>query len=376
MTQSPRDNVIDREPTTLRLTARQWMAVAAAFVLILGVGSRVLTRPSAFERADYRMGSAQAEDYWLFAQYSRWAVEHADCLVVGDSAIRGYYVADDQTLSHYLNSGVEGVRFANLGVDGLHPAAMAGLLRHYGKAIRRRPVLLHLNPLWMSSPQQDLQTQKETSFHHARLTPQAFGSLACYRASFNERTSAVMARYIGPMSFASHVKISRYGGLDLARWTLEHPYACPLRGQQSSDRPIEPEQGKAWHEMGMTRRDVPFVDIASSVQWRFFKEAVSLLRARGNTLFVVVGPFNEHMLEGESVARCAGMKEAFVRWLEAEGIAFHVAQVLPSDLYRDASHPLAGGYELMTSRLLTDDGFAAFLSLPTTGRLTDSLRPD
>ncbi|HEX40452.1 MAG TPA: hypothetical protein ENN81_00105, partial [Phycisphaerales bacterium] len=126
MTEWDRDNMVDNEPSVLRLTFSHWMAVLVALVLVLGVGSRVLTRPSAFERADYRMGSAQAEDYWLFAQYSRWAVEHADCLVVGDSAIRGYYVADDQTLSHYLNFGVEGVRFANLGVDGLHPAAMAG----------------------------------------------------------------------------------------------------------------------------------------------------------------------------------------------------------------------------------------------------------
>jgi len=376
MTEWDRDNMVDNEPSVLRLTFSHWMAVLVALVLVLGVGSRVLTRPSAFERADYRMGSAQAEDYWLFAQYSRWAVEHADCLVVGDSAIRGYYVADDQTLSHYLNFGVEGVRFANLGVDGLHPAAMAGLLRYYGKAIRRKPVLLHLNPLWMSSPQQDLQTQKETSFHHARLTPQVSGSVACYRASFNERASAVMARYIGPMSFAAHVKIARYGGLDLARWTLEHPYACPIRGQESSNQPIESEQRKAWHEMGVTRRDVPFVDIASSVQWRFFKEVVALLRARGNTLFVVVGPFNEHLLEGESVACYAGMKEAFVRWLEAEGIAFHVAQPLPSDFYRDASHPLEEGYSLMAARLLAGEGFTAFLSLPTTGRFADPLRPD
>jgi hypothetical protein len=65
-----------------------------------------------------------------------------------------------------------GPRVVNLGVDGVHPVALAGLVEHYGHEIRGRKVLLHCNLLWMSSPEADLQGGKERSINHPALIPQ------------------------------------------------------------------------------------------------------------------------------------------------------------------------------------------------------------
>ena len=76
-------------------------------------------------------------------------------LVVGDSVIWGHYVPPNETLAHYLNefSGtLPPGRFANLGLDGTHPAALAGLLRHHGAGLSGRTVVLQFNPLWLELP--------------------------------------------------------------------------------------------------------------------------------------------------------------------------------------------------------------------------------
>ena len=39
-------------------------------------------------------------------------------------------------------------RFANLGLDGIHPAAMEGLLRYYGKDIKNKNVILHFDNIY------------------------------------------------------------------------------------------------------------------------------------------------------------------------------------------------------------------------------------
>ena len=83
-------------------------------------------------------------------------------LVFGDSFVWGQYVEEDQTLTHFLNQEAGRERFVNAGLDGLHPLAMGGLLRHHYAGMRIADVVLHLNLLWMSSPQADLQAGLDT----------------------------------------------------------------------------------------------------------------------------------------------------------------------------------------------------------------------
>ena len=44
-----------------------------------------------------------------------------------------------------------------------------------------------------------------------------------------------------------------------------------------------------------------WVDLGTSLQWRLFRAAVHTLLRRGNRVFVLVGPFNEHLLEADSL---------------------------------------------------------------------------
>ena len=143
----------------LRLSGREWGAVAA-LVLVL-----VLLLPPLWKRlepftpsTDYRIPFQSSADYWLFERYGRAVAGRQRTLLIGDSVIWGQYVAADGTLSHHLNEQAGDERFANLGLDGTHPLALLGLYRDYGRTLEEEDVVLHLNLLWLSSPETDLRT--------------------------------------------------------------------------------------------------------------------------------------------------------------------------------------------------------------------------
>ena len=72
-------------------------------------------------------------------------------LIIGDSFIWGEYVESNDTLSAHLNRLTGKDRFANLGVNGLHPMAAYGLLKDYGSDIQNKGIILYFNPLWIQS---------------------------------------------------------------------------------------------------------------------------------------------------------------------------------------------------------------------------------
>jgi hypothetical protein len=74
-------------------------------------------------------------------------------------------------------------------------------------------------------------------------------------------------------------------------------------------------------------------------------------------VFVLVGPFNEHMLEGDSRQVYDGMKRGFETWLRQNDVPYCMPQALPSDLYSDASHPLVEGYALLAGQLFENEAF-------------------
>jgi lysophospholipase L1-like esterase len=51
------------------------------------------------------------------------------------------------------------------------------------------------------------------------------------------------------------------------------------------------------------------------------------------------------------------LRDGIEAWLSANKIPHVVPQVLPSELYADASHPLTEGYELLAARLAADEVF-------------------
>jgi len=350
----------------VRLTPREWAIALPAIVAVLSLMPVVwaFIEPLRLE-PDHRLPFSLGNDYWMYGRLCRAAAAQGKTLVVGDSVVWGHYVPKEETLSAHLNRLAGEERFANLGVDGIHPAAMLGLVEHHGEAIRRRNVVLHCNLLWTSSPRHDLSTEKEFPFNHPTLVPQFAPRIPCYREPFGERLGIAIERRLPFHAWKKHVQIAWFGGSDVASWTLGHPYECPVAAVTlelpSPNEPPSPRpDARPWAEQGLARQSFAWVELDQSLQWRLFRQAVQLLRSRGNRIFVVLGPFNEHMLTEESRAAYAARRLAVEDWLSYHNIPYFCPDPLPSALYADASHPLAEGYELLARQLFANDAFITF----------------
>jgi hypothetical protein len=367
MAKNPKDTVGTAMPNSnaVWLTGRQWLAVGLVLLALLASVPTLWEQVETFDpgpddRIPYTLGS----DYWLYARHCRVASRQGKIPVIGDSVIWGHYVRPDQTLSHFLNAAVGEECFANLGLDGTHPAALQGLIEYYARDVSGQPVVLQFNPLWMSSAKHDLQTTKEFHFNHPRLVPQFAPKIPCYQASFSVRLQAVMEHHVPFLSWTSHLRIAYLQGMDLPTWTMENPYENPFA---ALTRPLpepenaEAEKGASWLEAGGQKRDMAWVDLDSSLQWLFFRRAVERLQARGNRVFVLVGPFNEHMLTAENAVTYGAIKAQIGQWLTENRVPHLVATPLPTNLYADSSHPLADGYALLAQQLVNDPAFQAVI---------------
>ncbi|MGE3172316.1 MAG: hypothetical protein AB7O97_06790 [Planctomycetota bacterium] len=337
-------------------TPREWLLVlgivAAAVVMVPRWWPRpdVVTATGADARLPYALGS----DYWTWGARAAAVAERGDdVLVLGDSFVWGAYAAADHALPRLLGR-TDGRAFANLGFQGAHPIALDGALRWHGDAIAGRTVLLHLNLLWLSSPRHDLSDDKEAAFNHAALAPQFDAALRVYRADLETRIGRAIDQRLPFAGWARHLQQAWLGGRDLASWSLAHPdrlwpEAPPDVAAAAAAAPaFAPE---AWTARGLAVQDFDWVPLDRSVQWRAFQRAAERLLAAGNRLIVLIGPFNEHMLTERGRAVHAALRDGAAGWLRARGVPTLVPEVLPSELYADASHPLAAGYELLAQRL-------------------------
>jgi hypothetical protein len=379
MQQQSEPNAELPEPTTpevpfgsneVRLTPGQW---AAALVLLLAA---VWLIPAAWTRLepldvtpDYRVPYRLGYDYWMYNRYCRRAAPGDKTLLVGDSVIWGHYVSADETLSHYLNKLAGEDRFANLGVDGIHPVAMAGLVDCYGRPIAGRDVILHCNLLWMSSRRHDLQTDKEFAFNHPELVPQFYPWIPCYRESLEGRLDRIVGRTVPFLGWARHVRIAYFDGATLPRWTIERPYADPASAvtfelpspdELPSPKPI----AEPWTAKQLPRFDPSWVELETSLQWRSFQRTIDILRRRGNRVFVLIGPFNEPMLTDNGLRGYRELQGQVEACLASAGVAYYSPKALPSECYADASHPLADGYALLAKEVFESEVFRGYSSAP------------
>jgi len=354
-------NQIPFSSNCVRLSGYEWFIVAVTISALFYFVPKLWEQVEKFRPgSDYRLPYNLSDDYWLFSRYRQWACSDEKTLVIGDSVIWGHYVSEDNTLTHYLNEIAGRDMFVNMGVDGIHPVALAGLLKYYGRDIADKNVILHFNSLWISSEKHDLQIEKEFSFNHPRLVPQFIPNIPCYKASFSVRIKSVIERYISFFSWTSHLKRAYFGNMDLPRWTLEHPYENPLQNitlQLPVSDKYNGNENIPWYEKGVTKQDIQWVATDNSLQWRFFKHSVELLEERGNRVFVLVGPFNEHILNDASLDVYRQMKKKIEAWLQQNNIPYYMPEVLPSSMYRDASHPLGEGYAELARHLFENESF-------------------
>lgn len=344
---------------SIRLTSGQWGAVALFTLILILLGSSVWQRVEAFTlEPDYRMPRELGYDYWLYERFAGLAASGFDTLIVGDSVVWGEYTKRTETLSHYLNKRFDKERFANLGLDGAHPLALAGLIEHYAASVTGKNVVVQCNPMWLREPKTDLQDEK-SDINHPRLIPQFTPRIPNYREEISPRLGILVEQRLPFSKWTNHLQQAYYG-TDLAGWTKDHPYDNPLapllRGLPPADDTLS-HLPQPWYERGITKQDFPWVDLQTSLQWPAFQRVVDVLQQRRNRVFVVVGPFNEHMLTPPSLERYQRLKAAIGTWLTAKQLPHTLPAVLPSALYGDASHPLAAGYDMLAGILLANPAF-------------------
>jgi len=372
----------------VRLKARHWIAVSAILVMVMLLTPALWKRLERFEPGpDYRIPYDLSKDYWLYERRLQ-QVAPTNVVVLGDSVVWGEYVRPDGTLSHFLNeqSGQPG-KFLNAGVNGLFPLAFEGLIRYYGRPLRRHKVILHCNVLWMSSPKADLSTDKEERFNHAELVPQFFPRIPCYKADLNHRLSAVIERHFTFSEWATHLQIAYFGQKSIPNWTLEDDGNDPPHYPNAYKNPfaqitfaipnepvVDPERGpgssrhKPWSTTGTSgslgegSTRFEWVGLDHSLQWDAFQRLVKLLQSRDNNVLVVVGPFNESIVAVENRPAFRLLRDGVADWLAKNNVQYLVPASLPSALYADASHPLSEGYQQLASRLSSDDTFQKWLA--------------
>ena len=315
----------------VRLSIREWLAVLLALVLLGAISGPLWNRVESYSwAADYRIPYGSSEDYWLFGRFCTEAVGSGKTLVVGDSFVWGQYAGRSETLSSFLNQETGSTGFVNAGLDGSHPLALEGLMKHYCGELRNGQVILHLNLLWMSSLQADLQLERGPQFNHPRLVPQFSPTIPSYHASTSDRLGVLVARHLPVLDWNRHLRFTYFENRDL-------PHPNP----------------QAWDVEGGSLQDPPWVNLDSSLQWQAFQRLVRDLQARGNDLFILVGPLNEHMLTVPSQERYRSTLRQAEDWLVRESIPFLTAPLLPSHLYADLSHPLGQGYALLADGLIS-----------------------
>jgi hypothetical protein len=360
----------EREPAfgsnDVRLSGRMWIVATAVVLALFYLVPALWKRIEEFHAGpDYRIPYSLSDDYWTYSRYCRQVCSQNKTLVIGDSVIWGHYVAKEETLSHYLNEESGKARFANLAIDGIYPAAMAGLIEYYGRAITDKSVILQCNLLWMSSAKHDLQTEKEFSFNHPKLVPQFFPRIPCYTESYSGRIAIAIGRRLPFCGWVNHLRVAYFQDTNVQRWAIEHPYDNPicaitLRLPSPNEPPSPRPVAEPWTEKRMAKFNPPWVELESSFQWSSFKQTVQILKRRKNRVFVLVGPFNEHMLTEDSLETYNKMKSEVEDWLRKERIPHSVPAPLPSDYYADASHPLSEGYAMLAKQLLQSPSFLPF----------------
>jgi hypothetical protein len=375
----------EKEPfgaTEMRLSARQWLA---ALGILLAV---ILATPAIWERAErfdtgaiYRIPYELSRDYWLYARWIKKVAVPGNVIVVGDSVVWGEYVRPEGTLPTFLNQqNLPGIQFVNGGVNGLFPLALEGMLSHYARFPAGQKILLHCNLLWLTSPEADLSSTKEEHFNHSRLVPQFSPRIPSYRADPHERISATIENRVPFLAWTNHLQSAYFEQKSISTWSLaddgadpphyphvrsnplsqitlsvpQGPADDPLRGPESS-------RHKPWSTTGVGTTRFEWIGLDASLQWAAFQRIVRLLRERGIDVFVVVGPFNEHILAPENRPPYLSIRDGVAAWLAHENIPHSTPDPLPTLLYADASHPLTAGYEQLATHIATDPAFRQWI---------------
>jgi hypothetical protein len=356
---------------SIRLTGRDWLITVGIVLLVLALFPSIWGASEDYAPAEeYRFPYDAGNDYWLYSRWCRQAAEKYTHFTIGDSVMWGQYVVPGETPAILLNKKTDSNTWANLGVNGIHPLAMAGLVQNFAPGLKGKKVMVNLNFLWMTSVDRDLsmtemlEGEKQVSFNHPRLIPQVFPDIKCHNPELNELMGIFLERNIPFFACLNHIQTIYLTGYTIHQWTLESA-AYPEEDPEEITIP-EPENApranpNSWDKKDDTIKGFDWVALEKSFQWDAFKRTVSLLQGRHNDVFVLVVPINPYMQSEASLKAYRKLQDGALAYLKEQNIPFYLADKLPSELYADASHPLAAGYGQIVDELLLDSAFQAWV---------------
>ncbi len=316
-----------------------------------------------FNTPDFRLSYNLRDDYYSYQKWAEYAAENYDVMFIGDSVIWGMYTDNEHTLAHYYNELHEKPIAANLGIDGLHPVALEGLVKHFGGAIKDKKVYLYFNALWLNDPKFDLSGRpkmnadgdlENVAVMHPRLIPQFDYQIAYYDEPLKKRMGNLMEQTLPFYGWTNHLRNVGFNNQPLPQWLNDHPGQSPFAVMPEITDALEYEhvnRSDSWSAIQKIEMDYNWVMPYESRQWPAFLRTAQLLKERDNEVVVLLGAFNTHLLSEESLEACYSLMDYVQNALDDADIKYIVMSELPSETYADASHPLSAGYQLMAEEI-------------------------
>lgn len=350
------------------LSLKEWIATLALVALINGIIYYGWNSWEKFNPGPDHRETCWAEkqsDYWAYTRWIRYAREHYNVLLLGDSVIWGQEVRNDQTISHYLNEFYGRDIVANLGNDGLFMAGIDGIVKYYGEDLDNANIIVQLSPLWMANLRRDLRPEKKSNYHHPRLIPQ-FSTRINYYHDLNTRIGYFIEHYVRVFPFVRHLMANYYDNESISSWMMDNPYKDPFTAITFQAAPVMAEsQGESldWETKKQKVSNEPFVNSSQSIQWGLYVDALKRFQVKNSRVFVMIGPYNQYMLTPESQLRLFTLIELLKKDLDALGIPYFDTFTigLPSRTFGDTCHLLKDGHIMLAKAMLSDERFRQWL---------------
>lgn len=343
------------EKLALSLSFGEWLIVALLVAVLIAFAPLVHLRDQApVVEQDYRIPYALSSRYEVYRRFASLSAAQFPVIVIGDSVVWGQCAHREDTLPHHLNELTRQPRFANGGLDGMHPVALVELIEHHAPSISHKDVILQLDPLWFMAADNAAVPGSIASalLNRPGLVPRLAAELT---GGFKSALNSGADQLIRNSSLAGLAERLAEFRLDFLAWSLDHPYENPLRAVTSALPPSEDGrhlQLLPWNRSVVTPVESNWAPLQGNLQWRAFERLLTLLEFRSNRVLVLVGPMNEHMMSPGTRARYVAFKEQIRQRLNERGATYFFVPVLGIDSYGDICHPLGSGYEEWAQELL------------------------
>ncbi len=365
---------------TQRLSGRGWGIALLVMVLMWTLVPKLYTPNLNLEHArQFRIPFSLSEDYSIYRSYAEQTDAAAgeniiNCVMLGDSVVWGEYVAKTDTWSAELtriwnasksenDPAQPSIQIWNFGLNGAHPTALRGLIRHHGKWDSRTALILHFNPLWITSPERDLSTFKPAPFNHPALAPQFRDRPKVYKENFGERLRVAIGQRAGFLLWAQGMRIRHLNGYDWGGWVMENPDALPWdpefvkkTDEMWRDQGIrEGVEAVSWEDQGIPRQSLEWVALEESYQWSQFLKLLDELQDQERRTLVILGPLNPWIMKEADLQQYNKILDQVEITLTEKSISCWRPDSIASELYADTSHPLAKGYTQLAEQALSSE---------------------